>query len=77
MHGLGTVAVPDFFSSVSKDHEYHWGTRPPNMVYARDSMEDQDKHNSMEDLRDTEQSTSSLDKDTKENNSWGHKIKKK
>ena len=39
-------------------------------------MEDQDKHNSMEDLRDTEQSTSSLDKDTKEN-SWGHKIKKK
>ena len=69
VHGL--PAVPAFFPSASKNNECWWETCAPNTVYAWDSMEDQDRHNSMRALCDTEHWVVWKTKDK----NWTHTLK--
>jgi hypothetical protein len=53
-------------------HPHQWGIRDSNTVYLWDSMEDQDKQNSLEDLRKDEEWVIWKTKDDR----WTHELKK-
>ncbi len=48
IHGLPAVAAPSFFPSASRNDETWWAQRTKETVYAWDSMDDQDRQNTME-----------------------------
>ena len=61
---------PAFFSSASKGDDCWWGTRDLSTVYLWDSMEDQDRQKSLEDLRDKDDWVVWKTKDNK----WTHEL---
>ena len=48
VHGLPVVTVPDFFPSVSKNNDTWWGSQDTKTVYLWDSMDNQDRQNTLE-----------------------------
>ncbi len=46
------MAAPTFFPSASKGEEFWWGTIDSNTVFLWDTMDDEDRCNSMETLRE-------------------------
>ena len=52
VHDLPAVAAPAFFPSVSKGGECWWGTQDVNTVYLWDTMDNEDRQDSLEALRE-------------------------
>jgi hypothetical protein len=52
VHGPPAVAAPAFFSSASKGDECWWGTQDRNTVYIWDTMDNEDRQDSLEALRE-------------------------
>ncbi len=52
VHGLPTVATPAFFPSASKGEECWWGTQDLNTIYLWDTMDNEDRQDSLETLRE-------------------------
>ncbi len=57
VHGLPAVAAPTFFPSASKDNDTWWGSQDTKTVYLWDSMDDQDRQNTLEKLKTTSEWT--------------------
>lgn len=55
IHGLPAVAAPAFFESASKGKDCWWGTPQQNTIFAWDSMDEQDRSDSLAILQNTEQ----------------------
>ena len=53
VRGLPEVAVPTFFPSVSKGNDAWWGSQDTKTIYLWDSMDDQDRQNTLEKLKTT------------------------
>jgi hypothetical protein len=47
VHGLPAVAAPSFFPSSSRNEDIWWGSQDMKTVYLWDSMDDQDRQNTM------------------------------
>ena len=47
VHGLPAVAAPSFFPSASRNDDIWWGSQDMKTVYLWDSMDDQDRQNTM------------------------------
>jgi hypothetical protein len=47
IHDLPTVAAPSFFPSASRNDDIWWGSQDMKTVYLWDSMDDQDRQNTM------------------------------
>jgi hypothetical protein len=71
VHGLPGVAAPVFFPSVSRVDERWWGTGDSISVYLWDTMEDQDRQDSLEVLRDKDNWVIWKTKDDK----WTHELR--
>ena len=56
-HGLPAVAAPTFFPSVSKANDTWWGSQNTKTVYLWDSMDDEDRQNTLEKLKTTSEWT--------------------
>jgi hypothetical protein len=52
VHVLPAVAGPSFFPSVSKGDECWWGTQDSNTVFLWDTMDNEDRQDSLEALRE-------------------------
>ncbi len=52
VHGLPVVVVSAFFPSASKGDECWWGTQDLNTVYLWDTMDNKDRQDSLETLRE-------------------------
>ncbi len=57
VHDLPAVAAPTFFPSASKDNDTWWGSQDTKTVYLWDSMDDQDRQNTLEKLKTTSEWT--------------------
>ena len=53
VHGLPSVAVPTFFPSATKGNDVWWGSQDKKTIYLWDSMDDQDRQNTLEKLKTT------------------------
>jgi hypothetical protein len=53
VHGLPAVAAPSFFPSVSRNVDIWWGSQDLKTVYLWDSMDDQDRQNTMSALEES------------------------
>jgi hypothetical protein len=53
VHGLPAVAAPTFFPSASKNDETWWGSQDTKTVYLWDSLDNQDRLNTMTKLETT------------------------
>ncbi len=53
VHGLPAVAAPSFFPSASRNVDIWWGSQDLKTVYLWDSMDDQDKQNTMAALEES------------------------
>ena len=53
MHGLPAVAAPSFFPSTTKNDDIWWGSHAAKTVYLWDSMDDQDRQNTMAKLNES------------------------
>jgi hypothetical protein len=53
VHGLPAVAVPSFFPSSSRNEDIWWGSQDMKTVYLWDSMDDQDRQNTMTVLKES------------------------
>ena len=53
VHGLPAVAAPTFFPSASKGKDAWWGTQDTKTTYLWDSMDDQDRQDTLEKLKTT------------------------
>ena len=56
VRGLPEVVVPTFFPSVSKGNDAWWGSQDTKSIYW-DSMDDQDRQNTLEKLKKTNEWT--------------------
>ena len=70
VHGLPAVVAPAFFPSASRGEERWWGTGDSSTVYLWDTMEDQDRQDSLEVLRDKDNWVIWKTKDDK----WTHEL---
>jgi hypothetical protein len=70
VHDLPAVAAQAFFPSASKGDECWWGTRNLSTVYLWDTMEDQDRQDSLEALRGKDNWVVWKTKDNK----WTHEL---
>ena len=71
VHGLPAVAAPAFFPSASRGDERWWGTGDSSTVYLWDTMEDQDRQDSLEVLRDKDNWVVWKTKD----DAWTHELR--
>jgi hypothetical protein len=71
VHGLLAVVSPGFFPSVSRGDEFWWGTGDSSTVYLWDTMEDQDRQDSVEVLRGKDKWVVWKTKDNK----WTHDLR--
>ena len=53
VHGLPAVAAPTFFPSASRGKDAWWGTQDTKTTYLWDSMDDQDRQDTLEKLKTT------------------------
>jgi ribonuclease HI len=65
VHGLPAVAAPAFFPSASRGDECWWGTQDLNTVYLWDTMDNEDRQDSLEALREKDNWVIWKTKDTK------------
>ena len=57
VHDLPAVVTPTFFPSVSKDNDTWWGSQDKKTVYLWDSMDNQDRQNTLGKLKTTSEWT--------------------
>jgi hypothetical protein len=53
VHGLTAVAAPSFFPSSSRNEDIWWDSQDMKTVYLWDSMDDQDRQNTMTVLKES------------------------
>jgi hypothetical protein len=53
VHGLPAVTAPSFFPSASRNVDIWWGSQDLKTVYLWDSMDDQDRQNTMATLEES------------------------
>ncbi len=53
VHGLPAVVAPTFLPSASKGNDAWWGSQDTKTIYLWDSMDDQDRQNTLENLKIT------------------------
>lgn len=53
VHGLPTVAAPSFFPPASRNDDIWWGSQDMKTVYLWDSMDDQDRQNTISVLEES------------------------